>query len=84
MVFSWGRIKLIPDIDRAAGFGSIWVSVLGVVTMALEMANQALHFVPPQVQNLIPHSTSIAIVIFGLNIIARIFKWEKSDGESER
>lgn len=78
------KLKLIDNIRQAGGLGSIRMSIFGMVLMLIEVLNNMLHFVPPQVQAMVPHASTIALIVFGLTVIVRILKWEpKEKDESD-
>lgn len=77
-------IVLIPNWKRAWKFASIQISSLGVLIMGfLELVNQAWVSLPPSVVAHIPHTQTIALVLFGLGILGRLFKLKDTGDDTE-
>ena len=77
-------LVLIPDWKRAWKFASFQISTLGVILMALvEFVNQAWISLPPSVVSQIPHTQTIALALFGLGIVGRLFKLKDKDDDAE-
>ena len=77
-------IVLIPDWKRAWKFASIQISSLGVLIMGfLELVNQAWISLPPSVVSQFPHAQTIALTLFGLGIVGRLFKLKDKDDDAE-
>lgn len=77
-------IVLIPNWKRAWRFASIQISSLGILIMGfLELANQAWVSLPPSVVSEIPHTQTIALVLFGFGIVGRLFKLKDKDDDAE-
>ena len=77
-------LKLIDDWKKAWKFASVQINVLGLCLMGVvEVLNQGWQVLPPDVQARIPHSTSIALVLFALGVIGRMVKLKGKDDGSE-
>jgi hypothetical protein len=76
-------MKLVDDWRRAWRWSSVQLSAVGAVVMgAAEIAGSSWSALPPDVRDNIPHAQTIALVLFVLLPIARIFtKGGKDDGE---
>lgn len=81
MVFSRWRVRLIDNIADAAGFGSIWASVLGIAFSLLEVVLTYHHMMPSFIREILPSSSPAFAVLFGLVILARIFKIERIEDD---
>lgn len=76
-------MKLVNNWRRAWRWSSVRLSALGAVLMgAAEVAGSSWAALPPDVRDAIPHAPTIALVLFVLVPVARVFKREgKDDGE---
>jgi hypothetical protein len=76
-------MKLVDDWRRAWRWSSVRLSALGALVMAAaEVAGSSWSALPPDIRDSIPHAQTIALVLFVLMPIARIFtREEASDGE---
>ncbi|MNO13165.1 hypothetical protein D3C76_27930 [compost metagenome] len=69
------KLKLIPEWKRAWKFASIRWNLLGVLAMGVvEFLNQTWQSLPPDVRDHLPHASKIAMALFVLSIIGRMFK----------
>ena len=76
------KLGLIPQWRRAWRFASIWFSSAGLILMgALEFLGFVFNNLPNEIQNKIPHASTIALVFFALTIIGRLFKLENKDDD---
>ncbi|QEM41180.1 holin [Pseudomonas phage Zuri] len=77
------KLKLIPEWKRAWKFASIRWNLLGVLAMGvIEFLNQTWQTLPPDIRDNLPHASKIAMVLFVLSIIGRMFKKkEATDGD---
>lgn len=77
-------MKLVDDWRRAWRWASVRLSLMGAVLMgAAEVAGSSWSALPPEIRDSIPHAETIALLLFVLTPIARIFtiKGGKDDGE---
>lgn len=75
-------MKLVNNWRRAWRWSSVRLSALGAVLMgAAEVAGSSWAALPPDVRDVIPHAPTIALVLFVLMPVARIFRQGTDDGE---
>lgn len=68
------KLALIPEWKRAWKFASVQFSVLGLFLMSVsDIVQEVWKQIPPEYQVQIPHSVTIAKVVFILSIIGRLF-----------
>lgn len=76
------QLKLVDDWKESWKFASIQWSAVGMVVMTVaDLANQTWIQLPTDIQEKIPHSSTIALVIFGLSIIGRLLMIVPKDQE---
>lgn len=69
------KVKLIPNWKEAWKFASMRLSGLGVILMSVfEAVHQGWIALPSQVEERIPNAALIALVIYILVMIGRIYK----------
>ena len=69
------RRFLIVDWKSAWKFWSVQLNALGLILMGVaEMLRDSVGMVPPSLAHLLPHAQQIAMGLFILGLIARIFK----------
>lgn len=75
------RFEVIKDWKRSWKFASVQWSVVGILCMGLDIANQVWQALPPRVLDSIPNSSLIAIILFLFSLVGRLTKLkEKPDG----
>lgn len=74
-------MKLVNDWQRAWRWSSVRLSALGAVLMGgAELAGSSWAALPPDIRDNVPHAQTIALVLFVLVPLARIFtRGDKSD-----
>ena len=78
------KIKLIDNWKHSWKFGSIKISAIGlIISGAFEFMNDTWNDLPSFLQNHIPHSSLISIVLFTLNILARITTIVRKETEED-
>lgn len=61
-------------------FWSVQLNALGILILAFgDAITQAWMHIPANLVGQVPHTQSIALIVFGLGIIARILNQEKTD-----
>lgn len=76
------KVGLIEDWKKSWKLPSIQINLLGFLLMLIEFLSPTWAALPAEIQDKIPHSTTIALVLFGLGLIGRILKTqEKKDGD---
>lgn len=69
------KLKLVDDWKSSWKFASVQWSALGILMVTVsDVVHQTWVQIPPEVQDKIPHSSSIALVLFGLTMIGRILQ----------
>lgn len=75
-------MNLIRNWKSVWKFWSVQLNALGIMILAFaDVLNQAATAMAPSLVNKLPHAQSIAIVVFGLGIVARLINQEKRDGK---
>lgn len=77
-------MNLINNWKSMWKFWSIQLNALGILILSFaEIINQAWVALPPTLSSKMPHAQSIAIVVFGLGILARLINQDKSNVEEK-
>jgi hypothetical protein len=67
------KVKLIDEWKSAWRFASVQIQAAGLVIMGVSQAlGETWNQMPPNLQQLLPHANTIAMVLFGLGLIGRI------------
>jgi hypothetical protein len=74
------KIELVPNWKRAWKFASVQLPVLGLILMSIsDVVQQAWQQLPQQVQQNMPHSSTIAMGVFALSILGRILVFTQKE-----
>lgn len=75
-------IHLIKDWKESPKFASVRWSFLGMVLMGVaEFGQNLLFYLPKELIEKVPSSSSVALVLFGLTIIGRILTLETKEND---
>lgn len=75
-------MNLVNNWKSMWKFWSVQLSALGILILAFaDILNQAAAAMPVALLHKLPHAQSIAIVVFGLGIIARLINQDKPDDQ---
>ena len=78
------KIQLVSNWKRAWKFASVQLPVLGLLLMTLsDFVQQSWAQLPPQFQKDIPHATTIAMIMFALSLVGRLFTLTRKDPSDE-
>lgn len=79
------KVSLIDNWRNAWKFASIQLNTLGLFVMAaLEILRQSWEYLPPHLQQKIPHATELGLILFALAIVGRLFVLEKKPDVSDQ
>jgi hypothetical protein len=74
------KVRLIADWKKAWKFSSVRASLAGIGVMGVyTFANDIWYSLPLEVQERVPHASTVGMVLFALNIVFRIYKYVKVD-----
>lgn len=74
------KLSLIDNWRQGWKWSSVRTSALGIGMMgAAQVLGSTWAGLPPSIQDRIPHSDVIAMVLFGVALVGRFFKLEKKE-----
>lgn len=74
------KLSLVDDWKRGWKWASVRTSALGIIVMgAGEAFGSTWAGLPPSIQDRIPHSDVIAMILFSVALVGRFFKLEKKE-----
>lgn len=75
-------IRPVDDWKKAWKFASVQINFLGVLAMLVDFMGQTWNSLPPHIHDKIPNASTIALVLFALGILGRLWKLkEKPEDE---
>lgn len=77
------KMKLISDWRKAHKFASIQWSVLGFISMFIEMMHSTWFSLPPYILAKIPNASTVGMVLFGIVIVGRLVKFVRTDDNGD-
>ena len=84
-VIAYLKLHLIDDWDRAWKWASVRTSALGILIMgAAQILGSSWTSLPPSLQQYIPHADVIAMILFGVTMVGRLFKWKVEPNGTEK
>ena len=79
------KVTLIDDWRSAWKFASIQLNTIGLFVMAaLETLRQTWEYLPPHLQQKIPHATELGLILFALAIVGRLLVLEKKSDVNDQ
>lgn len=83
IITNW-QLSIVEDWRRAWKWASIRTPALGIMIMGLaQILGQAWTGLPPSLQQYIPHADKIAMFLFTVSMVGRVFKLEKKPDGTE-
>jgi len=78
------KIQLVSNWKRAWKFASVQLPVLGLLLMTMaDFVQQSWAQLPPQFHKDIPHATTIAMIMFALSLVGRLFTLTRKEPSDE-
>lgn len=75
-------VELVPDWKRAWQWATVQLSALGVVFFGIiELIQAGFITLPKHLLDMVPHGSSIALVLFFITLIGRILKFKETGNE---
>lgn len=76
------RVEMVPNWKRSWKWASIQISAIGVILLGMiELISNSVIALPPHILKEIPHGSTIALVLFVLNIVGRLVRLSSDDEE---
>ena len=78
------KIQPVSNWKRAWKFASVQLPVLGLLLMTMaDFVQQSWAQLPPQFKKDIPHATTIAMIMFALSLVGRLFTLTRKEPSDE-
>jgi len=77
------RLELVPHWRKSWKWASVQWSTIGILVLSIiDVLQETLISISPDLIKHIPHGSSIAMIVFGLSIVGRIIRLKPKENDN--